>query len=556
LKRSKIIRLADLFCGAGGSLTGSVEALEEMGFDVHLWALNHWATALATSHANHPKAKHLRADLDSFNPRSLFARGELDFLWASPECTYHSNAAGIRPVNEQSRSTAFSVVHWFETLMPRLGAMVENVPEFEDWGECDDDGRRIKSKAGRIFQAWKAMFRAMGASIDEKVFCAADYGDPTLRRRLMVQIQPRRRKIVWPEPTHGAPDSIGVRSGKLKAWVPAWKCIDFRVPCHSIFLSKAAVKRMGLRIKRPLVEASHRRIAKGTLRYVMEADEPFIVCLTHAGGDRVESIEEPFRTTTCAHRGERALVMPFVSYAQQGGRSRDITDPMHTICASAKDQNQVIAAFVGRQYGTSVGHAPDEPLRAVVTDGAGAKNQVVSAFLAQNNGGFYDGDGLSIERPMSTICGRGTNQSLIVVSLLKYYGADQDPQIGEPLPTCTSKDRFGVQESCVAIPPLTGERIAMARRVAAFLREHGIVFEGEFARTKSGLIIYDLGMRMFEVPELALAQGFRPDYVFKGTKTAQVKQIGNAVPRRLAKALVAAAVSQRSNVEAVMREAA
>lgn len=44
------------------------------------------------------------------------------------------------------------------------------------------------------------------------------------------------------------------------------------------------------------------------------------------------------------------------------------------------------------------------------------------------------------------------------------------------------------------------------------------------------------------------AQGFRRDYKFTGTKTDQVKQIGNAVPRRLARAIVAAALSQNSDV--------
>ncbi|MBL9174385.1 MAG: DNA cytosine methyltransferase, partial [Verrucomicrobiales bacterium] len=38
--------------------------------------------------------------------------------------------------------------------------------------------------------------------------------------------------------------------------------------------------------------------------------------------------------------------------------------------------------------------------------------------------------------------------------------------------------------------------------------------------------------------ELARAQGFRDNYEFTGTKSDVVRQIGNAVPRNLAKALV------------------
>ena len=42
------------------------------------------------------------------------------------------------------------------------------------------------------------------------------------------------------------------------------------------------------------------------------------------------------------------------------------------------------------------------------------------------------------------------------------------------------------------------------------------------------------------IDELATLQGFPPGYVFTGTKTAQAKQIGNAVPPRLAQVLAEA----------------
>jgi len=45
-----------------------------------------------------------------------------------------------------------------------------------------------------------------------------------------------------------------------------------------------------------------------------------------------------------------------------------------------------------------------------------------------------------------------------------------------------------------------------------------------------------------------LAQGFARDYKFLGTKTQQVKQIWNAVPRQLAEALVTAFRTQDPNV--------
>jgi DNA (cytosine-5)-methyltransferase 1 len=42
------------------------------------------------------------------------------------------------------------------------------------------------------------------------------------------------------------------------------------------------------------------------------------------------------------------------------------------------------------------------------------------------------------------------------------------------------------------------------------------------------------------IDELATLQGFPPGYIFTGTKTAQAKQVGNAVPPALARVLVEA----------------
>jgi DNA (cytosine-5)-methyltransferase 1 len=39
------------------------------------------------------------------------------------------------------------------------------------------------------------------------------------------------------------------------------------------------------------------------------------------------------------------------------------------------------------------------------------------------------------------------------------------------------------------------------------------------------------------IPELATLQGFPPDWTWCGNKTAQVRQVGNAVPPALAEAV-------------------
>lgn len=121
--------IADLFCGAGGTSTGALEAARACGHNPKLTAINHWPVAVATHKANHPDARHLCASLDSLNPRELFREGELDLLWASPECTHHSQARGGKPINDQSRATAWCVTRW-----PELAAAQGFLPGYRFTG--------------------------------------------------------------------------------------------------------------------------------------------------------------------------------------------------------------------------------------------------------------------------------------------------------------------------------------------------------------------------------------------------------------------------------------
>ncbi|TFD74712.1 DNA cytosine methyltransferase [Cryobacterium fucosi] len=82
------LTVTDLFCGAGGSSSGLVEA----GFRV-VMAANHWQMAIDSHQMNHPTTDHDSADISQVEP-SRFPT--TDILWASPECTNHSVAKGIK----------------------------------------------------------------------------------------------------------------------------------------------------------------------------------------------------------------------------------------------------------------------------------------------------------------------------------------------------------------------------------------------------------------------------------------------------------------------------
>ena len=86
--------VADLFCGAGGTSTGCLRAVREMGAELDLVAINHWDTAIATHTRNHPFARRFCSNLDATNPAAIVEGGRLDLLLASPEL--HPFLAGPR----------------------------------------------------------------------------------------------------------------------------------------------------------------------------------------------------------------------------------------------------------------------------------------------------------------------------------------------------------------------------------------------------------------------------------------------------------------------------
>ena len=81
-----MLTMTDLFCGAGGSSTGAVTA----GVQVRI-AANHWKLAVQSHNENHPDTAHDCADISQVDPRRY---PTTDILWASPECTNHSQAKG------------------------------------------------------------------------------------------------------------------------------------------------------------------------------------------------------------------------------------------------------------------------------------------------------------------------------------------------------------------------------------------------------------------------------------------------------------------------------
>lgn len=323
--------VADLFCGAGGTSTGAVEAIEALGYKPVLTVANHWPRAIATHEANHPDARHFCACLDSLNPRELFKPRELKLLWASPECTMHSTGRNkALPMRDQSRTTAHCVTRWMEALLPEV-VLVENVPPFKNWGPLSALGLPLKKRRGETFNAWIGMMKALGYRVDYQVLCAENYGDPTSRERLFVQAVRGRREIVWPNPTHG-PGLLPVATAR--------QIIDFSIP----------IQRIRDR-KRPLSPKTMSRIDKGLKKF----GGAVIVAMEHGG--RLVSIDQPLPTVTCAKGG--AFGLAYILPQGGGGQLRSVDLPAPTVTTDGA------LALVIEYYGNGRAHSIDKPLPTV-----------------------------------------------------------------------------------------------------------------------------------------------------------------------------------------------
>lgn len=440
--------IVDLFAGGGGASVGIEMALGRM-VDV---AVNHDPAALAMHRINHPQTYHDRSDVFEVDPHEITQGRPVGLLWASPDCTFFSKALGGKPIRsaeKKRRALAWVVKRWAGQVRPRV-IMLENVEEFQEWGPLVGPPDRLRPcprKKGTRFRAFVGSLERMGYRVEWRELRACDYGAPTIRKRLFVIARSDGRPIVWPEPTHGPETGRPHRT--------AADCIDWSTPMPSIFLTpeeardwaraqRAAGHEIGTP-RRPLAEATMRRIARGVMKFVVENPRPFIVNLAQRG-PREYPLDQPLRTQ---HAGGNAFAL-------------------------------------------------------------------VNAFLTQNNGGFYDGAGRDLREPMSTVLNTGSHQSLVYAFLQKYYGAGTGQELGEPMHTIPTLDRFGLVT---------------------------VEVDGQ------SYVIRDIAMRMLTPRELYRAQGFPDSYTIdrgadgrKLTKAEQVRMVGNSVCPPIAAALARANV--------------
>lgn len=354
--------IIDCFAGGGGASVGIEMAL---GQQVDI-AINHDPDAILMHKTNHPDTLHLTEDIFKVDLQKYVKDRNVSLMWASPDCTSHSKAKGGQPRKHGLRILPWAVYKHAKCILPDV-IIMENVEEIQQWGPLDPDGHPIQERKGEDYRKFITAMKSLGYIFDSRELVAADYGAPTTRKRWYAVFRRDGREIVWPEPTHS---KNGADS--FSKWLQCGDYIDWSDLGRSIFDRK-----------KPLADATMKRIANGIDKYILKNTHPYIV----------------------KNKDALAFIIQYHGETREGdSRGQFLTDPINTIDTS--NRYGLVTAFITKYYKTGTGQGCDEPLHTITT--SPGHFGLVSAFL------------------------------------IKYYGSGGGQALDQPLGTITTRDRFGL----------------------------------------------------------------------------------------------------------------
>lgn len=348
--------IIDCFAGGGGASTG-IEAALGRPIDI---AVNHDPDAILMHKTNHPNTLHLTEDIFKVDLEKYTQGRRVALMWASPDCTSHSKAKGGQPRKKGLRILPWAVFKHAKAIKPDV-IIMENVEEIQQWGPLDDNGKPIKERAGEDYQKFITAMQSIGYDFQSRELVAADYGAPTTRRRWYAVFRRDGKEIKWPEATHNKDGNCG-----KKKWVQCGDYIDFSDLGRSIFNRK-----------KPLADATMRRIANGYKKYVVDNPDPYVVnnkeavafliqyhSEQKAGESRGQLLTEPIKTLDTSNR--YGLITAFITKFYKTGCGQKLNEPLHTITTSP-GHFELISAFLIKYYGTGCGQQLNEPLVTITT---------------------------------------------------------------------------------------------------------------------------------------------------------------------------------------------
>ncbi len=161
-------------------------------------------------------------------------------------------------------------------------------------------------------------------------------------------------------------------------------------------------------------------------------------------------------------------------------------------------------------------------------------------IVRANNGCFAE----SVDAPLSSQQASTVHHALCQPMIIDHFRGGAAHGVHEPLGTQTTHDRYSVLQPLI-LGQQSGAQARPAGEPCPTIATGGavrvvipVVMDKALGlpRLPDGRYL-DIRMRMLKPSELAAAHSFPPGYVFKGTKTEQIRQIGNSVPVQTAAAM-------------------
>ena len=276
--------------------------------------------------------------------------------------------------------------------------------------------------------------------------------------------------------------------------------------------------------KKPLVDATLKRIYAGLVKFVAGGKEAFLIkynSMSRTGKYHAPGIDEPCPTIATQGRLGVAQVNFLSKYygGSPEGKSVSVEEPAGTI--TTRDHHSFITAY----YGNGHNHGIDAPAPTLTT-----RDRLALVDMQYGNG-----TPCGIHNPEPTVT---TNPKHQLVTCEQWI---MNPQ-------------FHSAGGSVASPSFT--LIARMDKRPPYLiqtkqGEMAIVIEHNdtpaMVKIKQFMTLYgivDIKMRMLRIQELKRIMGFPADYVLVGTQADQKKFIGNAVEVNMARVLCEALCAQ------------
>jgi len=569
------LTVTDLFCGAGGSSTGLVEA----GYRVVI-AANHWELAIASHQVNHPETDHSQADISQVNP-AYFPKTHV--LWGSPECTNHSIAKGVKRQRQQdqalfeldgtrplpdeaanrSRATMWDIPRFAEHHR-YMAIILENVVDAYRWDQFEAWQMAMRSLGYRMQFVWLNSMHAQIGGLPA----------PQSRDRMYIvmwreDLASRKKGVTGPNvgkwtrpmavcPEHGEVQAVQAfkkaeQWGRYRAqylyrcpecfhviepgWLAAESIIDWSLPAP----------RIGDRAK-PLAEKTRERIRRGIERYwapvlAKAAGNTYDGVTTGSQYLRVSDVDGPMPVQTGTAEHGLAVPPAFLAQFRERERTQPLDGPLPTVVADGANHALIVNHLSGADDSRS--RPVGDPLPSIVAGG-------MHASLLIPVEGREGKSAASAADPLRTQSTRNETGLLV-----PYYTKGVARQTSEPLATVTTVDGAGL------VVPLRNHGVAKPASqpidtVSAEGNHHALVMRNNNGRgsgaemstpvgeplralTTAGhqsllspsepisLDVDDAGFRMLEPHEIQAGMGFAADYLLLGSKRDKVKQAGNAV---------------------------